>query len=296
MKEILASAKNIQNKIYEIRGKQVMLDSDLATLYGCKNGTKEINQAVKNNLEKFPERYSWILTDEDWKSLRSKILTLENETGRGKYRKYSPRVFTEQGVAMLATILHTSVATQVSISIMDAFVNMRHYLDDNRDIYQTLNYINTKLIEYDEKFNELFYRFNRKELLFFHGDVYTAYSHVYKLFQDSKQELIIVDPYADLKLLDMISDITSKIKLITSKKTKLTKGQIDLFNEQYNKLVVFQDNNFHDRYFIIDRKEIYHMGTSINSIGKKIFSIVKLEDDFVKDEFMKYIKNVIDNK
>ena len=295
MKEKLVSDKNIQNKIYEIRGKQVMLDSDLAKLYECKNGTKEINQAVKNNLEKFPERYSWILTDEDWKSLRSKILTLENENGRGKYRKYSPRIFTEQGVAMLATILHTPVATQVSINIMDAFVNMRHYLDDNREIYQALNYINNKLIDYDEKFNEIFYKFNRKELLLFHGDVYTAYSHVHKVLYDSKLELIIVDPYADLKLLDMISDVDSKIKLITSHKAKLTRIQIDLFNEQYNKLVVFQDNNFHDRYFVIDRKEIYHMGTSINSIGKKIFSIVKLEDDFVKDEFMKYIKNIINS-
>lgn len=294
MKELLVSDKSIEDKIYEIRGKQVMLDSDLAELYECKNGTKEINQAVKNNLGKFPERYSWILNDEDWKFLRSKFLTLENENGRGKYRKYSPRVFTEQGVAMLATILHTSVATQVSISIMDAFVNMRHYLDDNREIYQALNYINNKLIEYDEKFNELFYRFNRRELLFFHGDVYTAYSYVYKVLQDSKLELVIVDPYADLKLLDMIRDIDSKIKLITSTKSKLTKNQIDLFNEQYNKLVVFNDNNFHDRYFIIDRKEIYHVGTSINSIGKKIFSIVKLEDDFVKDDFMKYIKNIID--
>ena len=115
----------IQNKIYEIRGKQVMLDSDLAILYQCKNGTKEINQAVKNNINKFPERYSWIITKEEYESLQSKILTANTK------RRTLPRVFTEQGVAMLATILKTKEATKTSIAIMDAFVEMKKYISSN---------------------------------------------------------------------------------------------------------------------------------------------------------------------
>ena len=162
----------IEDMIYEIRGIQVMLDSDLAKLYQCKNGTKEINQAVKNNLEKFPTRYSWILTKEEWLDLRSKILTSNLKEQRGG-RRYLPRVFTEQGVAMLATILKTSVATKISIK-MDNFVLMRHYLNDNKDVYKTLNAINTrltnqetKLLEYDDKFNYIFSKFDKKKKYFF---------------------------------------------------------------------------------------------------------------------------------
>ena len=296
MKELIKIDENIKNKIYVIRGKQVMLDSDLAELYECKNGTKEINQAVKNNTEKFPERYSWILTDEEWKFLRSNILTLETNPvlGKGKHRKYMPRVFTEQGVAMLATILNTSVATRVSISIMDAFVNMRHYLYDNGDIYKSLNYINNKLIQYDENFNILFSKFDKKELLFFNGDIFNAYSYIYDSLNEAYFELIIIDPYADIKLLNIIKDFDCKIKLITSKKAKLSDFQVNLFNSQFNKLTVFRTNLFHDRYFIIDRENIYHIGTSFNHAGEKIFSITKHEDEIVKKSLIDHIKKLID--
>ncbi|MBR5369694.1 MAG: ORF6N domain-containing protein [Bacilli bacterium] len=295
MEELIKNDENIKNKIYVIRGKQVMLDSDLAELYECKNGTKEVNQAVKNNIEKFPERYSWTLTDDEWKLLRSKFLTLEtNSIGKGKYRKYMPRVFTEQGIAMLATILHTPVATQVSISIMDAFVNMRHYLYDNNEIYKALNYINNKLIEYDESFNILFSKFDKKELLFFNGEVFDAYSYIYDLINEAYFELIIIDPYADIKILGIIKDFDCRIKLITSKKAKLSDVQVDLFNEQYNKLTVFRTNVFHDRYFIIDRESIYHIGTSFNHLGEKVFSITKFEDEMVKKELLNYVEKTVD--
>lgn len=295
MEELIKIDENIKNKIYVIRGKQVMLDSDLAELYECKNGTKEVNQAVKNNIEKFPERYSWTLTDDEWKLLRSKFLTLEtNSIGKGKYRKYMPRVFTEQGVAMLATILHTPVATQVSISIMDAFVNMRHYLYDNNEIYKALNYINNKLIEYDESFNILFSKFDKKELLFFSGEVFDAYSYLYDLLNEAYFELIIIDPYADIKILGIIKDFDCRIKLITSKKAKLSDAQVDLFNEQYNKLTVFRTNVFHDRYFMIDRESIYHIGTSFNHLGEKVFSITKFEDEMVKKELLNYVEKIVD--
>ena len=159
---------NIQDLIYEINNKKVMLDSDLAKLYGCKNGTKEINQAVKNNPNKFPERYSWILSNHESKTFLVKNFDQKLETRGGKYK--NPRVFTEQGVAMLATILKTKKAVEVSIKIMDAFVSLRHLLLDNSDIYKSINNINNNLIDHDEKLDYIFSRFNNKEHLFLKGE------------------------------------------------------------------------------------------------------------------------------
>ena len=293
MKEKLVSDKNIQNKIYEIRGKQVMLDSDLAKLYECKNGTKTINQAVGRHLDRFPEDFYFQLTSEEYYDiLRSQIGTLELE--QGKYSKYLPYAFTEQGIAMLSSVIRTDAASQVNISIMRAFVSMKHYLYNNRDVYQILNYINNKINEHDEKLNELFIGFTKKEKLFFAGDVYVAYSYVHGIFKDSVNDLIIIDPYADLKLLDILVDVNVKIKLITSNKSKLTKAQIDLFNKQFDKLYVLKSEEFHDRYFIIDKKILYHVGTSINSIGKKVFNINLIEDKYIRDKLLDYIQNIID--
>ena len=146
---------NIENLIYEIRGKQVMLDSDLARLYGCKNGTKEINQAVKNNIGKFPERYSFVLTKEESLNLRSNFLTSSLEKNYGG-RRDNIRVFTEQGIAMLATILKTKNATKTSIKIMDTFVTMRKFINDNKDIFKRLTIMEYKMLEHDENFEKVF--------------------------------------------------------------------------------------------------------------------------------------------
>ena len=146
MNELIVKETKIEDMIYEIRGKQVMLDFDLAKLYGCKNGTKEINQAVKNNLEKFPERFSWKLNDDELKEFLVKNFDQKLETRGGRYK--NPRVFTEQGVAMLATILKSKVATQVSIAIMDAFVTMRKYISSN---LLEQKYVNNMVFEHDER-------------------------------------------------------------------------------------------------------------------------------------------------
>ena len=160
----------IENLIYEIRGKQAMLDSDLAKLYGCTNGTKEINQAVKNNIEKFPERFSWKLNDIEAKEFLVKNFDQKNiELRVGKYK--NPRVFTEQGVAMLATTLKSKVATQVSIRIMDAFVSMRKFINENKDMFRRLTIAEYKLLEHDDKIDELFNKFEpnkiEKQKIFF---------------------------------------------------------------------------------------------------------------------------------
>ena len=151
----------IENLIYEIRGKQVMLDSDLAMLYGCKNGTKEINQAVKNNPEKFPERFAFRIPEKEYNNLKSKFLTSNLKGGSRK----GHTVFTEEGVAMLATILKSKMAVQVSIRIMDTFVAMRKFINENKDIVKRLTTMEYKMLEYDDKIDELFDKLEPKKLI-----------------------------------------------------------------------------------------------------------------------------------
>ena len=268
---------NIENLIYEIRGVQVMLDSDLALLYQVE--TKRINEAVYRNKEKFPERFSFRITEEEYNLLKSQISTSRLKHGG---RRYAFRVFTEQGVAMLATILKSKVATQVSIKIMDAFVAMRKYISTNL-IEQ--KYINNLVLEDHEKIKTLelsFVKFEEKKKtneIYFNGQIYDAYSKIQEIFNEATKEIIIIDSYADYTLLDIIKRLKVKVTIITKPDNLLTKQDIIKYNKQYNNLKVIYDNTFHDRYFILDNKIVYHCGTSINRIGYKTFSITLINDE-----------------
>lgn len=292
MEEVATNCVKVEEMIYEVRGVQVMFASSLARLYGVE--TKRINEAVRNNPQKFPERFSWI-REETIMYSRSKISTLNDEKlKQGQNLKYCPRVFTEQGVAMLAIILKSKTAVEVSIHIMDAFVAMRHYIDENRDVYKSLSYINNKLVEHDEKINFIFSKFNKKEQLFLPGEVFDAYTAIVDILGEAKECIVIIDSYADISLLNFIKNLSVPIILITSNKAKLTALELDKFNKQYkNKLKMVKNNTFHDRYFIIDKKEIYHVGTSLNYAGEKTFSINKLEDKIIKEHLVGYVVQVI---
>ena len=284
----------VENMIYEVRGKYVMLDSDLALLYGCKNGTKEVNQAVRNNPKKFPDRFSWRLSDEERNIFLVKNFDQKIETRGGRYR--NPRVFTEQGVAMLATILKTKVATEVSIKIMDAFVSMRHYISSN---LLEQKYINNMVLEHDYDIKIIQESLDKlekdKEIneVYFNGKIYDDYSKVLDIFSEAKDELIIVDRYTDKTILDMIKNLGCNVILITGKRSKLTELDIDKYNSDYHNLSVYYDDTFHDRYFIIDRKFLYHSGNSVNHIGYRKFSIDVLSDIKVKNAILNNIKNII---
>jgi len=302
MNELEIQEEQIETLIYEIRGKQVMLDSDLARLYDVE--TKRINEAVKNNSLKFPDRFSWVLTEEEWKLLRSKISTLENCTpGRGHYRKYLPRVFTEQGIAMLATILKSNVATQVSIRIMDAFVIMKHYISDNLIEQKIINNIvlenqeNIKEIKNDVSLlQESFNKFEEKKKtneIYFNGQIFDAYSKILDIFKSTKHYLIIIDAYADNTILDIIKRIDVSVIIVTRKNNLLTKQDIERYNKQYSNLRVIYNNTFHDRYFILDNEIIYHCGTSINRIGYKTFSITLISDKEVIDVLLNKVSKII---
>ncbi len=197
----------IESMIYEIRGKQVMLDSDLAKLYKCQNGTKTINQAVKRHINRFPERFMFQLTIREFENLWSQI-----GTANVKMKRTMPYAFTEQGVAMLATVLRTSVAEEVSISIMDAFVSMRKYISSNL-IEQ--KYINNMVLKHDERLNILEKTFDKFETksneIYFYGQIYDAYSKILDIFKEAKEELIVIDSYEDKTILDMIKNIKVKV-------------------------------------------------------------------------------------
>ena len=279
---IVKDEVNIENLIYEVRGKQVMLDSDLARLYGCVNGTKTINQAVKRNVDKFPDDFYFQLTKNEFFNLKSQVGT-SSWNDYGGIRKL-PYVFTEQGVAMLATIIKTKVATEMSITIMRAFVAMRKYISSNL-IEQ--KYINNMVLEHDSQIKLLQNTFNKLEEkkkvneIYFNGQIYDAYSKIQDIFKEAKKELIIIDGYADNTILDIIKRLKVNVTIITKPNNLLTKQDVLKYNKQYHNLKVIYDNSFHDRYFILDGNIVYHCGASINRIGYKTFSITLIGDEYM---------------
>ena len=295
--------EKIENLIYEINGTQVMLDSDLAKLYKCKNGTKEINQAVKNNLHKFPERFSWILTKEEYYNLRSKILTSNIKNNNHGGRRYNPRVFTEQGVAMLATVLKSNIAAQVSIRIMDAFIAMRHYIGKNlieQKIINNLVLEDHKLIKQNIKdikiLQKSFNKFEEKRKvneIYFNGQIFDAYYKIQEIFKMANKKLIVIDGYADNTILDIIKKLNIEVIIITKSDNCLTSQDVQKYNKQYHNLRVIYNSTFHDRYFIIDDKIVYHCGTSINRIGYKTFSINLISDEEVCNVLINKVDKII---
>ena len=294
MNDIILKNEKIENLIYEIRGKQVMLDSDLARLYECTNGTKTINQAVKRNVCKFPDDFYFQLTQEELLKLKSQFGTSSwNEHG-GK-RKL-PYVFTEQGVAMLATVIRTSIASQVSVNIMRTFVTMRKFIGTNL-IEQ--KYINNLVLEDHDKIQALeksFQKFEEKRKaheIYFDGQIYDAYSKILDIFNSAKKELVIIDSYADKKILDIVKDLNIKIVIITKKNNLLKETTIKEYNKEYHNLTVKYDNTFHDRYFILDHHVVYHCGASINRIGYKTFSITLIGDTDICNSLINKVDTII---
>lgn len=273
----------VENMIYEIRGKQVMLDRDLAKLYECANGTKTINLAVKRHIKRFPERFMFQLTEKELNELRFQLETTNNMS------RTMPYVFTEQGVAMLATILRTKVAEEVSIRIMDAFVEMRKYINNNL-IEQT--YINKLVIKDHERINLLEETFSKLEektkrnSIFFEGQIYDAYSLLIDILNTSRNEIIIIDNYAGKELLDILKDINKNITIISKNiSDELEKKYLS----QYQNINFIHSDSFHDRFIIIDDQILYHCGSSFKDLGKKCFAISKIEDKNILNNLVKEI-------
>ena len=281
---ILKETENIENLIYEIRGKQVMLDSDLAKLYECKNGTKTVNLAVKRNINKFPEKYCFQLSENEYKNLK-----FQNETSSlnnyGGVRKM-PFVFTEQGVAMLATVLKTPVADAVSMKIIDAFVYMRRYLSGVTGSNMLVNH-EERILKLEEQFNKFS---SKRNTIIYEGKIYDAYSVMLDIFNEAKDEIIIVDNYVNTELLDILREVDKKIIVISN---NMNNELIKKYESQYDNTQFVSNNPFHDRYIILDRKEVYASGMSLKDVGKKYSYINKIEESIFINELIKRIIKIL---
>lgn len=278
---------DIRNLVYLIRGQQVMLDSDLASLYQIE--TKVFNQAVSRNIERFPANFRFQLTKEEFDRLRSQIVTSNSRGGR----RHLPYAFTEQGIAMLSGVLHSGIAVQMSISIMNTFVEMRRFISNNALLFERVSSIELKQLEYqkstEEKFVKVFQYIDdhseSEQKIFFDGQIYDAFSFLISLIQKAKKEIILIDGYVDISTLDLLAKKGScvNVKCYTYASTQLSNRDIAQFNAQYASLTVKTTRMFHDRFLIIDGTTAYHIGASLKDAGKKCFGISLLTDpDIIK--------------
>lgn len=277
-------AGNIEPLIKVIRGQQVMLDKDLAMLYGVE--AKVLNQAVKRNVERFPNDFRFQLTKEE--CLRSQIVTLNEK--QGKHLKYMPYAFTEQGVAMLSSVLRSQTAIEVNIQIMRAFVSMRHFMVNNASVFsrlETIEYhqleMQQHLQESDKRIEEVFRRLDEgnakpKQGVFYNGQIYDAYTFVSDLIKSAKKRIVLIDNYVDETVLTLLDKRDNNVSAIiyTQQISRQFQLDIDRHNAQYAPIDVETFHLSHDRFLCID-DDVYHIGASIKDLGKKWFGFSKME-------------------
>ena len=282
--ELITLATNeIQNRIFTIHNVQVMIDSDLAKLYGV--SVKRLNEQVKRNINRFPDKFRFQLGKIEYENLKSQIATSSLNHGG---RRTLPYAFSEQGIAMLSAVLRSDTAVKVSVQIMDAFVNMRRFLASNSAIFTRINSIEKNLLEYkiesDNKFNKIFEAIEEREIkpkqgIFFEGQIFDAYKFVSDLFRSAKSSILIIDNYIDDSVLTHLTKKQKSVKVIifTKKISNQLKLDAKKFNSQYKNLTIKEFNKSHDRFIIIDDEDIYHFGASLKDLGKKWFAFSKFD-------------------
>jgi len=291
--EILTPQIKIEDKILVIRGQHVMIDRDLAELYGV--GTKVLNQAVKRNIKRFPERFMFQLNEQEFEFLRSQIVTSKIETRGG--RQYLPYVFTEHGIAMLASVLKSETAIQISIKIIDAFVALRHFLQNNSQLFQRLEIVEKRqtnsefyLLEHGKKIDELFdkmdrYKIEDRQGIFFKGQIFDAYAKFESFITEAEKEIVLIDNYVDLSVLERLTKKQKDVKvtIYTRSKTEISALDIQKFNEQYPSVILKYTENIHDRFLIIDNKILYHIGASLKDLAKKCFGFEIMDSSWITE-------------
>jgi len=294
---IIEATVDIKSLIYIVRKQQVMLDSDLATLYQVE--TRVLNQAVKRNTSRFPENFYFQLTSGEFENLKSQFVTssLEDDAAdKHGGRRTMPYVFTEQGIAMLSAVLRSDTAIQVSIRIMETFVEMRRFIASNSILFEQISNVELKLLEYakktDSKLDEIFEYINthkeQNQKIFFDGQIYDAFSIIADLIQKANTSIILIDGYVDGKTLDLLSKKKQNVTVTvyTNANTQLTATEISAFNAQYPSLAVKHITAFHDRFLILDNSLAYHIGASVKDAGKKCFGINLIEDNTIINDIM----------
>jgi len=258
---------------------QVMLDRDLAELYGVE--TKVLNQAVKRNIDRFPDDFRFQINDGE----KNELVTNCDRLKTLKHSSSNPYAFTEQGVSMLATVLKSKVAVEVRISIIRAFVQMRKFLLSNASILQRLDHVEYKLLEHDKNFNTIFQAIEDKSIkptqgIFFDGQIFDAYELVSKLVKSAKIFIKLIDNYIDESVLTLFSKVPNiKVTIYTKSLTKQLKLDLQKYNAQYKNIEIKAFKSSHDRFLIIDNKEVYHIGASLKDLGKKWFAFSKMDRD-----------------
>jgi hypothetical protein len=306
--ELTISQRHIENRIFNIRNVQVMLDSDLAQIYQVE--TKMLNRAVKRNLERFPEDFMFQLTEYEWDKFKGQIVALghsisQNEItneedalkyqigtlkqGRGQHRKYLPFVFTEQGVAGLSGVLKSMTAAKVHVTIMRAFVAMRKFIQENQLVYQRLDKIELRQLETDQKFEKVFKALESRNIIpnqgvFFDGQVFDAYELASKIIRSAKTSIVLIDNYIDESTLTHLSKKNQGVKalLLTQSQSKQLNLDLQKANEQYGNFELKHFEKSHDRFLIIDGQEVYHLGASLKDLGKKWFAFSHLDKNSVQ--------------
>ena len=279
--KLIITSKKIENQIYTVRGQQVMLDSDLASIYQVE--TKVFNQAVKRNANRFPESFRYQLAQQEFNTinLRSQIVTSSLNYGG---RRYLPYVFTEQGIAMLASVLRSTVAIKVSIEIMNAFVEMRKMLMSNASLFHRLDKIELKQLEANQKFEEIFKALESDKLqsdkgIFYNGQIFDAYNFVSDIIRNAKTSIILLDNYVDDTVLTLLSKRNTNVTATIYTKNISNQLRLDLqrYNSQYPRIEIEIFSDAHDRFLIIDDTELYHIGASLKDLGKKWFAFSRMD-------------------
>jgi len=280
--EITIAATLIENRIFSIRSVQVMIDRDLAEMYQVP--TKVLNQAVKRNIERFPEAFRFQLSNDE----KTELVTICDRFNNLKHSSVNPYVFTEQGVAMLSAVLRSDIAVQVSIQIMNAFVQMRKSIISNAGIFQRLDKVEHQQIEANQKFEQLFKALEEKDTkptqgVFFNGQVFDAYTLMADIVRSAKTSIVLIDNYIDDTVLTHLckKDTNVKVTLLTKTISKQLQLDVKKANSQYPTIQAKTFTKAHDRFLIIDKKEVYHLGASLKDLGKKWFAFSKMDKSSV---------------
>lgn len=277
MSDIVPIQANIEHRIFTLRGMQVMLDVHLAELYQVE--TKVFNQAVKRNIERFPEQFRFQITESEWEILRSQFVT----ANQGSYRRFLPYAFTEQGIAMLSAVLRSEVAVQVSIKIMQTFVQMRHTLLNNVALVQRLDNVERKQLEMSGQLEQVFSALEgnkpKAQGIFFDGETFNAYHFVADLVRKAKSSIILIDNYVDDSVLTLFSKRKSGVNVEIYTKAISKQLELDLakYNSQFEPISICTFSKAHNRFLILDKKELYHIGASLKDLGKKWFAFSKMD-------------------
>lgn len=288
----------IEKLIYVIRDKQVMIDSNLAMLYQVETGA--LNRAVKRNIKRFPDDFRFQLTVEEYENLKCQIgISSLNENGYGG-RRTLPYVFTEQGISMLASVLHSDIAINVSIGIMRAFVEMRRFIANNALLFERISNVELKQLEYqkqtDEKLEQIFEYISEHEeasqKIFFDGQIYDAFSLIVSLIQKAEKEITLIDGYVDVGTLNLLAKKNEgvSVTVYTHQRTRLSNIDVANFNAQYPALEVKYTSVFHDRFLILDGKTAYHIGSSLKDAGKKTFGIALINDESITKDILQRLE------